>query len=130
MAKSHEQTQFSLEEPLFEQMGQMPPEEVVEETKPKLPWYKQKKLVAFMIIGTSVVVLLVLFVVAQVIFQGRLPQLIDLDPVEEAVVDRSNHPLMRRILAAERELREADPTKRELGYPTLNYELRLDEQRR
>lgn len=130
MAKSHDQTQFSLEEPLFEQMGQMPVEEVVEEIKPKVPWYKRKKLVALVIGGTSLVALLLLFVVAQVIFQGRLPQLIEPDPVEEEVVDRTNHPLMKRIMAAERELREADPTKRELGYPTLNYELTLDERRR
>lgn len=128
MAQKNSQTQFSLEEPLFEQMGQLPPEPETEEVvKAKIPWYKQKKLLALIITISTIVILLLLFVINQFVLQGRLPGISEIIDREEEVVDRTSHPIMQRIIAADRELQAADPTKRELGYPTLDYTLHLDQ---
>ncbi|MEX0895376.1 MAG: hypothetical protein WDZ94_00375 [Patescibacteria group bacterium] len=132
MSHRNAQTEFSLEEPLFEQVGQIPadPEPEDPESVDRLVWYKRKKLVAVIIFVATIVILALLFVINQIIMQGKLPSIVDLQDLNTPTVDRTGHPLMQRIIAAERELVAADPTKRELGYPTLNYEIELDPTRR
>lgn len=131
MAKPNDQTRFSLEEPLFEQMGQIPADPEPElEAKPVVPWYKRKKILMLIIIGVTFFILLILFVVAQLIRQGRLQTLVEPEESTEITQEQLSDPLLVRILAAEEELKAADPTKRELGYPTMDYQITLDQIRR
>jgi hypothetical protein len=123
------QTKFSLEEPLFEQMGQIPgPENPEVEVKTHL--LKQKKFVIALIAVVTLLVLIILFVVNEYISrQKRVQQQEPEDSVIE-VPENPNHPLYQRIKSAQQELKEADPSEQDLVYPTMDYNISLDEKRR
>ncbi|MDQ5951365.1 MAG: hypothetical protein QG639_642 [Patescibacteria group bacterium] len=120
------QTKFSLEEPLFEQTGQIPgPEnpEIVEKT----PLLKQKKFVIALIAGVTLLVLIVLFMInAYIASQKRVQEQGPPETTIEQVSD-PNHPLYQRIKSAQQELKEADPSEQDLVYPTLDYGIRLED---
>jgi hypothetical protein len=123
------QTKFSLEEPLFEQTGQIPgpenPEVVI-----KTPLLKQKKFVIALIAVTTILVLAILFIVnayiaGQKLVQEQEPE----DTIDLQAVDPKD-PIYLRIRSAQQELKDADPSKQDLIYPTMNYDIRLDEKKR
>jgi hypothetical protein len=123
------QTKFSLEEPLFEQTGQIPgpenPEVIV-----KTPLLKQKKFIIGLIAAITLLVLVILFIVNAYIAGQKLVQKQEpVDTVNE-VVKNPDDPLYQRIKSAQQELKEADPSEQDLIYPTMNYDIRLDEKRR
>jgi hypothetical protein len=123
------QTKFSLEEPLFEQMGQIPgpenPEVVV-----KTPLLKQKKFIIALIGVVTVLVLVILFVVnAYIASQKRVQDQGEPEASPNTAVD-TQHPLYQRIMSAQEELKDADPSEQDLIYPTMNYDIRLDGKKR
>lgn len=121
----NDQTRFSVEEPLFEQMGHMPAPDVVE-VAPKIPLLKQRKFVLGLIAGITVLVLGLLFLINAYIAQQKLvkePEIPD-DPGQTAA--GVSHPLLQRIMSSEAELKDADPSGQELVYPALDYKIRID----
>ena len=123
------QTKFSVEEPLFEQMGQMPgpenPEPVVQK-----PLFKQKKFIIALIAIITLLILVMLFLVNAYINERKRVQ--EEEPPENVVETPSdpNHPLYQRIKSAQEELKEADPSEQDLVYPTMDYNIRLDPDKR
>lgn len=119
------QTKFSLEEPLFEQTGQIPgpenPEPVV-----RTPLLKQKKFVIALIAGVTLFVLLVLFMLnAYITAQKKVQD--EAPPDSQAQPDNtSNDPLYLRIKSAQQELKDADPSEQDLVYPSMDYNIRID----
>lgn len=130
MAQSnHDQTRFSLEEPLFEDMVQMPQPEP-EDLPPKVPLFKQKKFIIGLIVGITVFVLIILYAINVYIENQKLigePEL----PTDSGQTDvQPTHPLLQRIMIAEEELEMADPSEQELIYPSLDYDIRIDPEER
>lgn len=123
---NNDQTRFSLEEPLFEQMGQLPPEPEPEEVAPKVPLLKQKKFVIGLIAGVTFIVLLLLFAINAYISQQKLVGNIPIPESPTTSVTENNDPLYQRITTAQQELKDADPSGQELVYPALDYNLRID----
>ena len=120
------QTQFSLEEPLFEGMTAVPPEPVVEEVKkPKIPWYKQRKLVIAAIAGATLLVIIILFIINMVIESGRRPVVADPVPLATALPATASAAL-EKIAVTEAELKDADPNQQQLVFPAVDMSLRLD----
>lgn len=128
--RTYDQTQFSLEEPLFENVAALPPEpEKPKEEKPKIPWYKQRKLVILAIVGVSILVLLILYIISMMIAASRAPVVSEPEeviPVEQ----RSESQLLRRIEITKDELNEADPNQQQLVFPAVDMDVRLDPERR
>lgn len=120
------QTKFSLEEPLFEQTGQIPGPENPE-IEVKTPLLKQKKFVIGLIVGFTLLVLLILFMVnAYIANQKRVQEQEPPESTTEEVND-PNHPLYLRIKSAQQELKDADPSEQDLIYPTLDYDIKLED---
>lgn len=122
------QTKFSLEEPLFEQMGQIPEPENPE-VKETTPLLKQKKFVIMLIVGVTLVVLGVLYLINSYISQQKLVKDQEL-PEEVQEPQDPDHPLYQRIKSGQQELKDADPSQQDLVYPTLDYGIRLDPDKR
>lgn len=126
----YDQTQFSLEEPLFEGMVQIPPEPVEPtEEKPKIVWYKQRKLVIAAIIGVTIFVILLLFIINMIIVASRAPFVPDSEAVLTPTPAVSTE-LLDRIEATQEELKEADPNQQQLVFPAVDMEIRLDPEKR
>lgn len=123
------QTKFSLEEPLFEQMGQIPGPENPE-VQVKTPLLKQKKFIIALIVIITLFVLFLLFIINAYISQQKLVQ--EQEPPESTVQQPSDpdHPLYQRIKSAQSELKDADPSKQDLVYPTMDHDIRLDADKR
>lgn len=121
------QTKFSLEEPLFEQMGGLPPDENPDEEIKRTPLLRQKKFIIVIIVGFILIVLGLLYLVNAYIQSQKLVQ--EQAPPEnvETEVANPNDPLYRRIKSAQQELKEADPSEQDLIYPTMDYDIYLDE---
>lgn len=119
------QTRFSLEKPLFEQMGQIPIDEP-ENPVPKVPLLKQKKFIILLIAGITVLILVILFIVNAYISQQKKVHTDGTPEETEAASPGSSEPLKRRIDSAQKELKDADPSQQDLVYPTMDYQLRLD----
>lgn len=123
------QTKFSLEEPLFEQTGQIPQDEILEPQKQK-PLLKQKKFVISLIVGVTLLILLLLYLVNAYIESQKLVQDTGTPDATEEAVSGPKHPLLQRIESAQIELKDADPSEQDLVYPTMDYDIRLDRETR
>lgn len=123
------QTKFSLEEPLFEQAGQIPGPENPEPVR-KTPLLRQKKFVIALIGVVTVIVLLLLFLINSYIATHKKVQ--DQAPPESEVETNtgSTDPLYLRIKSAQEELKDADPSEQDLVYPSMDYDIRLDPDKR
>ena len=122
----NDQTRFSLEEPLFEQMGQLPPEPVPDDLPPKVPLLKQKKFVIGLIAGVTVLVLIILFAINAYIIQQKQVKEPEVPTDSGETGSQANDPLLQRILNAQQTLKEADPSSQELVYPVLDNNIRID----
>jgi hypothetical protein len=117
------QTQFSFEEPIFENKAvyqdEIPPEEVSKKSKSK-----KKTLI---IIGVLVFVAIIVFlVIAQ--SMTKKPVVQD-DVIEDAVeVVKELSPFQKRIDDSRVQLELADPTKQDLSFPPIDMKIRLDPQ--
>ena len=122
----HNQTQFSAEEPFFEQPVALPQSEVV--IREKVPFWRRRKTVIFLIITGTALLLLILFGMSVYIenrrrIHGEVPVEITPPPapsVNEYTKDVDN----LRI-----ELKAADPAEPPLQVPNVDYEIRLDERK-
>ncbi len=120
-----DQTKFSVEQPLFEQIGPLPePEFVEKEIKP--PLLKRKKVVIGLIAVVTFLVLLVLLLINMVINSRKKVTVPEASPTIGESRKVEVGPLLKRVEVAREELKEADPTKNELVFPTLDYSLRID----
>ena len=119
------QTQFSFEEPIFENkavyMDDKPPEDLDKEPKNK------KK--TFIIVGVVGFIIIILFLV---IAQSMTKKNGILEEPEEdvAVVTKELGPLQKRIDDARELLDLADPTKQDLAFPPIDMKIRLDPKER
>lgn len=115
------QTQFSFEEPFFEDVTvPVDPKQAAAEA----PSQKgSKKLL--IVIGLSGFLVLIFGVLVLVYF-SRGKQ-ID-EQQEEKLVEQTttSNPFQERITTAREELKDADPTKQDLSYPPIDMVLRLD----
>lgn len=123
-----DQTRFSLEEPLFEPMGQIPVDEpeIDPNQEPKTPLLRQKKFVIGLIIGVTILILVILFGVNAYIEQQKRVKPAETPPPEDIVINENDHPLLQRIMIAQQELKEADPSKQDLTYPSMDYSISID----
>lgn len=129
MANTHfeNQTQFSAEEPFFENPGQVPVGEVV--VKERVPLLKRRKSMIALLSVVAVSSLLLLYGYAQyVTWQRRLG-------TPEEIMVPTPAPLAPSELSAQAqslraELKLADPVKQELLFPQIDLSLRLEERPR
>lgn len=119
------QTQFSFEEPIFENqavyMDDKPPEDL--DKKPK----SKKK--TFIIAGVVGFLLIIVFlVIAQSMTKKNGVQE---EPEEDVIkVTKELGPLQKRIDDARELLDLADPTKQDLAFPPIDMKIRLDPEER
>ena len=116
------QTQFSFEEPIFENQA-VYAEEKPEDTKPQS---KKKLFVVFGVIGFFVLLLL-LIIVVRMSRNGQIEEIID-EP--DTQVSQELGPLEQRIKDARELLNLADPAKQDLAFPPIDMDLRLDPKER
>lgn len=114
------QTQFSFEEPIFEDqavyMGETPEEK---EVKPK----SKRNLIFIGIVG-FILFLLLIVVLLFASRNNKTDEVIEDENI--VVVTKEMGPLQKRIEDARELLDTADPTKQDLSFPPLDMDIRLD----
>lgn len=124
---THNQTQFSTEQPFFEQPVVPPTEERL--VKPKVPFFKRRKTIVAAIILTTAMTLLLLFALnAYIEYRKRLgigPAVIVPTPTPEAA-----NQYVLEVEQLQKEWKAADPNQSELQPPAVDMSLRLDSTRR
>ena len=114
------QTQFSFEEPIFENT-----QVYVDESQPILPQTpKNKKKFIFIGIGLFFLVLVVLTIV--LIIRGNSVAQDGETQIKETKTTIELGPIEQRIEDARVLLNTADPTKQDLSFPPVDLNLRLD----
>jgi hypothetical protein len=118
------QTQFSLEEPIFEDTEMYAGENEEEIAKIQEVIQKRKKK-TFIILG--VVALALTLLILMIVYLYNNNEILS-DPDEEELVEviPESDPIIERINAARLELEAADPTKQDLVFPPVNFQLRLE----
>lgn len=116
------QTQFTWEEPLFEET-RGPAPIVAEPTVdlPKKPWYKKPLVLAlgfFMIVMT-------LLVISMMMTPPPQEDVMAPEASAEPIVSLVSDPLKLKIVQLKAELRAADPTNQELPFPPVSKILQL-----
>lgn len=122
---SLDQTQFSLEEPMYESLAQLPQEEKKEEPKPKIPLLKQRKFIAGIIIGIIFLVVIILIIVNAVIAQNRRPVAPDVTPLPTNATGFS-HPIEGKIKMVQEELDTFENDQSTLVNPAVDYTITID----
>lgn len=119
------QTQFSFEEPIFEDTAVYAEEKPVEDAAPKPK--KSKKIVVIAIVG-GIVLILGLLILIIVSMRNGVEEIVETEP--EVIVPQELSPLQKRIEDARELLELADPSKQDLAFPPVNMEIRLDQKER
>ena len=116
------QTQFSFEEPIFEDAQVYADETQPKEVQPPVNNKKKKILIIAGIVGFLFILLLLLLVVVR----ARKAVTPTDDPVKQVEETKNDDPIQDRIDDARDLLEEADPTKQDLSFPPVDMDLRLD----
>lgn len=118
--QSINQTQFSFEEPIFENQASYSEEKPIDENLDKKKG-KKKRLI---LLGIGIfIVLLSLIILLARNGNGMIEEIIE-PPMQE--VPRELSPLQLRIEDARELLELADPSKQDLAFPPVDLNLRLD----
>jgi hypothetical protein len=121
--ESTNQTQFSAEQPFFEQPIGLPQEERV--VKPVVPFFKRRKTIILIITTITVILLLILFVINLIVERNRrLGKPSDVIIATPTPVTANN--LQLEVEQLKQEWKAADPTQLELQPPAIDYAIRLD----
>lgn len=121
--ESTNQTQFSAEQPFFEQPIGLPQEERV--VKPIVPFFKRRKTIILSITIVTVVLLFILFVINLIVERNRRLGIAPGISVATPSPIAANN-LQLEVEQLKREWKAANPTQLELQPPALDYEIRLD----
>mgnify|MGYP000922341031 CR=1 FL=1 len=125
--ESHNQTQFSAEEPFYEEPVALPQTERV--IKPVVPFFKRRKTIIVLIVGATAVLLVALFVINMIIEQNRRLG----DPADVTVAPpapMTTNALVQEVEQLRTEWKAADPSKIELQLPAVDLSIRLDDRER
>ena len=114
------QTQFSFEEPIFENSAVYAEEKPVEEPTEKPQ--NNKKIIAIVVIGVVLILIAIIVVISSM--RNKTVEVVEIEP--EAVVTKELGPLQKRIEDARELLDLADPSKQDLAFPPVNMGIRLD----
>lgn len=121
------QTQFSAEEPFFENPGSLPQEEKV--VVPAVPFFRRRKTIIFIILVATVLLMCVLYVVNLIVERnrklGEAPEVTITAPTTD-----TDNQYLRDVQALRAELKAADPSQVELQPPSLDFYIRLDQPER
>lgn len=115
------QTQFSFEEPIFEDKAVYIEEKPVKEPTEK-PKSKKKLFIVIAIIGILLILVSIIFIIIRM--KNGTKTAIEEEP--EVIVVKELGPIQRRIEEARELLDLADPTKQDLAFPPVNIGIRLD----
>lgn len=119
----HNQTQFSAEEPFFEQPVGLPQTQQV--VKPVVPFFKRRKTIILIISAITLLLLFVLFVVNLIIERnrrlGQSPEVTVTAPTPTPEDSLVQHVEQLRL-----QWKEADPSQIELQPPAVDPTIRLD----
>lgn len=124
-----DQTRFSVEEPMFEGMAPYPVDDTPKKTAEKVPLLKQRKVIIGLIVGVVFLVLLILLVISSFIAQNRRPTVLDATPLPLETKNSDADFLEKKVNALQKELEAADPNKRELTFPSVDFNIRIDEKK-
>lgn len=120
---AHNQTQFSAEEPFFEQPVSLPQETRV--VKPVVPFFKRRKTIIALIIVASVILLFTLFIISIIVERNRRlgigPEVTTATPTPAV-----SNSLVQEVEQLRLEWKAADPSQLELQPPAVDMMLRLD----
>lgn len=123
MSSDQNQTQFSAEQPFFEQPVPLPQEDHI--VKPTVPFFRRRKTIILLITIATIVLLLILFIVNAIIERNkRLGTPPDVSVATPSPA--SNDPLVNEVLQLRDEWKAADPSQIELQPPAIDTELRLE----
>jgi hypothetical protein len=125
--EAHNQTQFSAEEPFFEQPVDLPQAEQV--VKPKVPFFKRRKTIILIICAITLLLLFILFLVNLIVERNRrlgaAPDVVVATPTP-APIDS----LVEQVEQLRMQWKAADPTQIELQPPAVDPTIRLDPAKR
>ncbi len=124
---AHNQTQFSAEEPFYEEPVALP--QTAQVIKPVVPFFKRRKTIIALIAGATALLLLALFIINMIIEQNRRLG----DPADVSIAPPT--PVTANVLVQEveqlrTEWKAADPSKIELQLPAVDLSIRLDDSER
>lgn len=122
-SSNHNQTQFSAEEPFFEQPIALPQEERA--VKPTVPFFKRRKTIIVLIACITVVLLIVLYVANLIIERNRRLG----EPPDVTITPPAAEPdnqYLKEVEMLQAEWKEADPAQLELLPPAVDFTIRLD----
>ncbi len=120
-----DQTQFSLEEPMYENLASLPAEPKPVDTTPKVPLFKQKKFIIGAIAGTIVLVVLILVVINTIIANSRKLTPEEITPLPTASPAFS-HPIEQKINFVRQELDTFEDDQSTLVNPAVDYTITID----
>lgn len=118
--ESINQTQFSFEEPIFENPTEIPVEPKIDDGQSK----NKKKMIAI-IGGFFGLLCIILLVILTRPAQEIAPEVVEDLPQEVVAIDNTD-PIFKGIQSLRAELSKQDPTKRDLSFPPVNLEIWLD----
>lgn len=124
-----DQTRFSVEEPMYEGMTPYPVDEQPQQVE-KVPLLKRRKVVVGLIAGVILLVILILVIISVLVAQNRRPTIPDATPLPLEQRNSDAAFLEKKVNALQRELEAADPNKRELTFPSVDFTIRIDEAKR
>jgi hypothetical protein len=122
-----DQTRFSVEEPMFEGLAALPVEEKAAAVV-KVPLLKQKRVIIALIVGTIIFVVLLLVVINAIVAGQRRPQVVEATPLPMSGTPSDAAFLEKKVKALQSELEAADPNKRELTFPSVDLNIRIDKE--
>lgn len=123
----HNQTQFSAEEPFFEQPIPLP--QVDRPVKTTVPFFKRRKTIILLILVATLTLLFVLYVVNQIVERNRrlgtAPEIVVASPTPTPV-----DTLVLEVEQLRTQWKQADPSQVELQPPAIDPTIRLDQRER
>lgn len=114
------QTNFTWEEPIFEAVHQ-PIDPNATSISVATPWFKKP----IIILALAVVGLLITLIAVASLFRPSPAPLVEASPSPSPVQVTVSDPLRQEIEALQVELQEADPSKLDLPFPPVNFELQI-----
>lgn len=110
---------------MYEGLTQLPVDEKAAPTQ-KVPLLKQRRVIIGLIVGVTVFVVLLLVIINAIVARNRRPEAPEATPLPLNITSSEAAFLENKVKALQAELEAADPNKRELTFPAVDFDIRID----